>query len=351
MVGAGLGGALLAWRLSAHPDVRVDLFPGAPGTTASSATLTSGGLVRAYDADASRCRAAAESLAELRGDPELRHRADYREAGSVHLLAPGADPTSPVRLIDELLPGSAEVLDRDRLTGRYPFQDLEPGVVGVVERHAGWYSPAGLRTRTLEALARTGVRIHGLPVDAVSPGPTVHRVDGTPVGADVVVLATGSSTPDLLARSGMPGCALRVGLIQYTVHDVRLEGLGAFVDDGTGLYGRPYGPGRFLLGLPARRWDVDPETVGPDDGLAAAVVRCARWRLGARIARAGHTVTSTDCYHDPSGLALRAVAAGSSIYTFTGGSGSAAKSALAASRVAAAVLTGSRHLATTSGGA
>ncbi len=341
MVGAGLGGALLAWRLTARPGLHVEIFPGDPVTTMTAATTTSGGLVRAYDPDAAQCRAAAESLAELRESPELRQRAGYRETGSLHLLAPGADPANRMRVIDELLPGSAEVLDRDDVARRYPFRDLEPGVVGVAERHAGWFSPARLRTRTLDGLARAGVTMHRSPVQAVGPGPTLRRMDGTTIGSDIVVLATGSYTPALLARSGLPNTSLRIKQIQYTVHDVDLGDLGAFVDDNSGLYGRPAELGRFLLGLPSERWDVDPSVPRRDAELAAAVVRCTERRLGVRIVGAGQTVTSTDCYHDPAGLALRDASVGSTIYTFTGGSGGAAKSALAASSSAAAVLTSS----------
>jgi hypothetical protein len=137
----------------------------------------------------------------------------------------------------------------------------------------------------------------------------------------------------------LPNTSLRTKQIQYTVHDVDLGRLGAFVDDNSGLYGRPAGAGRFLLGLPSQRWDVDPSALQCDDQLATAVVRCTERRLGVRIVGAGHTVSSADCYHDPAGLALRDASAGSSIYTFTGGSGGAAKTALAASSAAAAVLT------------
>jgi glycine/D-amino acid oxidase-like deaminating enzyme len=339
VVGAGLGGALLAWRLTAYPGLQVEVFAGDPGTTTSAATTASGGLVRAYDPNASRCLAAAASLAELRGSPALRRRAGYQEAGSLHLLMPGADPAERVGVIDELLPGSAEVLDRTDLARRYPFRDLERGVVGVAERHAGWFSPARLCTRTLEGIARAGVTVHRCTVRAVDPGPTVRRADGSEIASDIVVLAAGSYTPALLARSGLPNTTLRTKQVQYTVHDVDLGHLGAFVDDNSGLYGRPAGPGRFLLGLPSGRWDVDPSVPRRDDHLAAAVVRCAGRRLGVRMIGAGQTVTSTDCYHDLAGLALRDASAGSSIYTFTGGSGGAAKSALAASRAAAAVLT------------
>jgi hypothetical protein len=52
------------------------------------------------------------------------------------------------------------------------------------------------------------------------------------------------------------------------------------------------------------------------------------------------TVASFDCYHEPPGLALRDAVPGAALFTFTGGSGGAAKTVLATSRAAAGVLLG-----------
>ncbi|MGG7609836.1 hypothetical protein ACQ5JZ_10565, partial [Streptomyces sp. ZG43] len=57
--------------------------------------------------------------------------------------------------------------------------------------------------------------------------------------------------------------------------------------------------------------------------------------LGADVA-VDRSVAACDCYHDPAGLALRPLGGG--LHTFTGGSGGAAKTVVAASRRAARAL-------------
>lgn len=343
VVGAGLAGALLAWRLrQASHRVRVDVFSGDLPMDAD-ATAASGGLVRAFETDAAACRLAAESLAELHASITLRHWSDYREVGSVYLLPHGADPAGPVKTVDSLVADSVTVLGRGDLATRYPFRDLPADTIGVAERRAGYLSPARLRARVLADLVATSTVMHRLRVTGVSTTPAVRLADGTTLGYDIVVVAAGARTPRLLADSGLPHGTLRTKQIQYTVHATRLPGLGAFVDETTGLYGRPDGRDALLLGLPSDRWDVDPSAIVPDPALAAAVTACARRRLGARLtlAQAARTVASFDCYHDPPGLALRATVPSVPVFTFTGGSGGAAKSVFVTSQLAAATLVGS----------
>jgi glycine/D-amino acid oxidase-like deaminating enzyme len=164
---------------------------------------------------------------------------------------------------------------------------------------------------------------------------------GGVVTGDAVVVAAGGWTPALLRASGHP-TALRTKHIQYALLRTGPVPLPSFVDGTTGLWGRPTDDGRLLVGLPSQRWDVDPSRPPPDAALAAEVRRVAQDRLG-RLAAVplDEVVSAADCYHDPPGLALRHVAGGQRgpvLCTFTGGSGGAAKTALAASRVAAETL-------------
>lgn len=340
IVGAGLAGALLAWRLrQASPRVVVDVFVPADGGV-GDATGASGGLVRGFERSLEAGRLAADSLAELRGDPALRKAAAYREIGSVYLLPPGTDPTPSVALVEARLPGSVEVLAAGGRPGGYPLRGRPAGAVAVVERHAGYLSPAGLRAAVLARLAEGGTQIRPVPVTGVSAEPALRLADGTIARCDVVVLATGAWTPALLAASRLAAGGLRSKQIQYSVFPARLPGLSAFVDDLTDLYGRPAADGAVLLGLPCDRWDVDPAEVRPDPALVERVAAQARRTFGAAALgdRPIRTVASFDCYCDPPGLLLREVTPGAALHTFTGGSGGAAKTALAASRVAAGML-------------
>jgi glycine/D-amino acid oxidase-like deaminating enzyme len=341
IVGAGVAGTLLALRLRQSPArPTVEIFGGGR-TPDADATGASGGLVRAFERDPAASRLAAESLHELRNSPRMRDLAGYREIGSVYLLPAGTAPDAGLAVVDEVLPGSAGVVERAELERRYPFRNLPDGTVGVVERSAGHISPARLRAEALARLAGAGVDV-GPPVRAVWPKPAVSLADGVTASYDAVVVAAGAWTPRLLMASGLDAAGLRTRQIQYSIHPAVLAGpMGAFVDDTSGLYGRPTGDGALLVGLPSDRWDVDPSAVAPDRGLADEVAAHAQCRLGFRLfRRSTRIVASFDCYVDPPGLALRRCQPGSSLFTFTGGSGGSAKTVLAASRSAAATLLG-----------
>jgi glycine/D-amino acid oxidase-like deaminating enzyme len=337
VVGAGVAGALLAWRVrQAGPRTTVDVYTGTPGT--ADASGASGGLVRGFERSPHAGRLAVDSLIELRADPVLRAAAGYSEIGSVYLLPPGSDPAGPVNVVEESLPGSARVLTDGELSSRYPFRDLPSGAIAVVERCAGFLSPARLRAAVLGWLDDDGVAIRPESVVTVDPSPSVHLGNGVTVRYDAVVIAAGAWTPGLLAASGVPAGGLTTKQIQYSIHPVRLPGLGAFVDDITGLYGRPSN-GQFLLGLPCDRWGVDPAHVRPDTKLAHRVARQAALQFGLDTAGAPvRVVASSDCYHESPGLLLRETVAGTALLTFTGGSGGAAKNVRAASRTAAGQL-------------
>jgi glycine/D-amino acid oxidase-like deaminating enzyme len=337
IVGGGIAGALLAWRLTSHTrPTLVEVFLGDRPKT-SDATGASGGLVRAYEPDPQACRAAAEGLAELLGSTTLREWSDYREVGSVYLTAPAVDPTGALHTIDSVLPRSAVTVSIAQLGAMTPFRGLPPGTVGIVERHAGYVSPARLRAAVLTSVATAGAVVHDAAVAGVTAAPGVRLAEGTHHRFDAVVVAAGAWSARLLAAAGADTGALRTRRIQYDVHPGCPDGLGAFVDETSGLYGRPIGDGGLLIGLPSNDWDVDPQAVHPDPGLAHQVAAAARSRFGATFgaAPALRTVASFDCYAEPPGLALRPTAPGSQLFSFTGGSGGAIKTALSASRGAA----------------
>ncbi|MBB5958151.1 glycine/D-amino acid oxidase-like deaminating enzyme [Saccharothrix tamanrassetensis] len=335
VVGGGLAGALLAWRLSEASDrVRVEVVVGR--RTRPDASAVSGGLVRGFELDPGAGRVAAESLAELRGDDRLREWSGYREIGSLYVVPRGVDPAGSVRVVDERLPGSPAVVDAGELRRRFGFRDLADDAVGVVERHAGYLSPAKLRDSALARAADQGVDVVAADAVDVRDGPALRTSDGVERRYDALVVAAGAWTPGLVDHGG----TLRTKQIQYGVYRVPLSGLGAFVDDDTGLYGRPWGDGTFLLGLGCDRWDVRPEAVEPDLALADRVAAGVRRRFGVAVGAAPpeKVVASFDCYRSPAGLRLLPVDGRPGLFTFTGGSGGAAKTAVVVSRRAAGEL-------------
>lgn len=334
VVGAGLAGVLLGWRLRGlRPDVQLTLVTGPPRP---DATGSSGGLVRAFEPAPSNAELAAESMAELVASPVLRRWSAYREIGSTYLLRGVAD-AGALRRVEDVLPGSVALLDQPALTSGLPFRQLDRDVVGVAERRAGFLSPRRLRDRVLADLRRGGARFHAAPARRIAPDGSVHTGDGSTVAGDVTVVAAGAWTPALLTASGLPASGLRTKQIQYTRFTVDLPGFGAFVDETTGLYGRPAGPGTFLFGLPCDNWNESPEALALDRALVTRVARRVRRQFGVDPV-VGDSTASLDCYVDEGGLRLRPAGATGHIYTFTGGSGGAAKTALAASRRAALAL-------------
>jgi glycine/D-amino acid oxidase-like deaminating enzyme len=331
VTGGGLAGSLLAWRLAQRPGIEVDLLTGPGGVT--DATAASGGAVRAYDPLPGQRELAIASLAELLASRVLRQWADYRQTGFAYLRDAAADLAAEVAEVERVLPGSAELTTPAEV---FPAEDGRPGWTGdgpeaaVRERRAGYISPAALRNAVIADLAgRQGARVLETVLDTT-----------TTMGAryDVVVLAAGAWTARLLHALGMPAAAYRTRFILYAVYEAGTWRPPGFADERTGLYGRPTADGGLLLGVPTTEWDVPPGATPatgsrPDRAPQLAAACFPLLKLGQARQRVG----AADCYCDPPVLALRAVAPG--WFTFTGGSGGAVKSALAASERAARELT------------
>ncbi len=364
VIGGGIAGSLLAWRLARTGRCVVDLVIGFAATTpAADATGVSGGVVRAFETDPRLAAAALDSLVELRSSETLRRWARYDEVGSLYVLRRTAGLAEAVAEVGEALPGSARLLSGRELAAA-GWAGLPADAVAVAERFAGSISPDGLRRGVLDDLGRRpGVRVLAAPVAAIEPTAEGVRLAGvSPAGGsasgaagpvtggryDLVVVAAGRWTGPLLERSALPAAGLRTKSVQYTIHPVAGPRPPAFVDETTGLFGRPVGRDRMLLGVPVDLWGVDPDVPADVPAARADALRHAARRLPGMhvldgpVARA----VSADSYAYPPMLALRPVqGSGDRVLTFAGGSGGSAKTALAASRRAAALLTLGRLVA------
>ncbi|MEO6703740.1 MAG: FAD-dependent oxidoreductase [Jatrophihabitantaceae bacterium] len=334
VIGAGVAGALLSWRLAQLPEVeRVLLAPG-PATPAD-ATAVSGGAVRAFEISAEQRSLAIESMAELVSDPRMRDWAGFVECGSVYLPADPAPLPVAMAEIEAGLPGSAALLDAAELTRR-GWAGLDSSVVGLLEAQAGYLSPQRLRQSVLADLVpRAGVEL--LPDGAVTElQANSFSLAGERYHFDRVVLAAGAWTGQLLREHGYDATGLRTKRIQYTVHQASGALSTTFVDDLTDLFGKPT-PDGVLLGLPTAAWDVPPAGGEPDLELSRTAAAVAERRFpGLRLRSAARPVTAVDCYAADGLLSLRPVSGTDDrLFTFTGGTGSAAKTVLAASRRAA----------------
>jgi glycine/D-amino acid oxidase-like deaminating enzyme len=346
VVGGGLTGSLLAWRLAQEPGVLVELMTGrASSPIAADATAASGGAVRAYDALPGQRDLATESLVELLASPVLREWAQYRETGFAYLPEPPADPAGEADLatalaeIERELPGSAELTSPAEAFGA---RDGGPGwrggpgwsgdetMVVIRERRAGCTSPHRLREAVLADLAaRPQAEVRDDPLDTLGTDPGR--------GFDAVVLAVGAWTPGLLRANGLPADGYRTRSIQYSVYDTGPAQPPAFADERTGLYGLPTADGGLLLGVPTTEWDVPPGSTPVTQARHEQALRLADGRFpGLKLGSVRRRIGAADCYCDPPVLTLREVGEPwTRVYTFTGGSGGCAKSVLAASRRAA----------------
>jgi glycine/D-amino acid oxidase-like deaminating enzyme len=326
VIGGGIAGSLLAWRLAQLPGVNVDLFTGRH--RASDATEASGGGVRAYESEPHQRELALSSLLELLSSKVLREWSDYHRTGAAYLQWPELGLDTVLSEVDRRLHGSAELMSGSQL-GTRGWAQIPAGSVAIVERLAGYVNPARLRRAVLDDLARHQ-RVRIIPKNA----------DRLNEPHDKVVVATGAWTPGLLRRNGYDASDYRTKSIQYTLY--RSGGSWrppVFVDEISGLYGRPTTDG-MLLGVPTEDWGAEPgehacEAALEEKAARLVTARFPQLRLGTAIRR----VRATDCYTDPALLRLRPVPGGSErLFTFTGGSGGSVKTALAASQLAARTL-------------
>jgi len=349
IVGGGLAGSLLAWRLAqVASGWDIDLVLGE--RRRADATAASGGAVRAYETHAEQRRLAAASMAELLASPTLRQWADYRQGGSVYLRHSAVGLGPEVADIERMLPGSVRLAPAAELA-RDGWAGLPAGAMAVRERCAGHTSPARLRDSVLaDGAVRRRVAVADGAVAAITPtGTGTVTVSRGPAGQsreyDVVVVAAGAWTAALLRSCGLPAGGFRTKSIQYAVYPAGDWRPPQFVDEVTGLYGRPTDDGGLLLGLPTDQWDVDPDRPPSTPALPEAAVRLARDRFPRlRIGPATRTVGSADCYADQPILSLRPVTdTEHQLFTFSGGAGGSVKTALAASHRAATQLVESGH--------
>ncbi|MEV0801071.1 FAD-dependent oxidoreductase [Kribbella sp. NPDC050281] len=344
VIGAGIAGALLAWRLSDR--VEVDLVTGSAGT---DATAASGGGVRGFETHPVQRRLAIESLSEL--FEGLQEKAGYTETGCTYLLPSYAGLEAAVAEVEHAHPGSTEIVDGTDLRRR-GWHGLPDGTVGVLEKRAGFIRPDQLRTAVIQRLADSrSSRVLAGPVLRLVPHPDGSvscRLPASSHRYDVVVVAAGPWTPGLLTGSALPAQPYRTKAIQVATYRVTGALPTMFVDETSDLYGRPTADGRLLLGVDTHHWSVNPGSSRPIPDLADQAVRIAAERLPhLKLSAPDLMVSNADCYADPPVLTLWSVLGSSHrLYTFTGGSGGSVKTALAASRTAASDLIGTSRTTT-----
>lgn len=302
VVGAGIVGASVAHRLAAR-GVTVTVLEQAvhPG---AGATGRSGGMVRAYDPDDTVAAMAERSLAVYR-DPArwASGRAPLQTVGAVTIA-------EPARAAE--LRAAADRIGRTTGSAAYVTADQEvlgvrlAGGVALVEPDAGWVPPVEVAEDWLRQACADGASLHrGVRVLGVEErgGRTVVRTDAGEVRAGTVVAATGpwAARPPLGLRPRRP---VRSRSIQVSI--VQREPAGTehatFIDLRSGVYGKPVGGNRSLIGMPHLVWD-SPLDAEPDaahaQATAAAVTAHLPW---AGAAEQLAVIRAADGYGETSDL-------------------------------------------------
>ncbi|HEX6869654.1 MAG TPA: FAD-dependent oxidoreductase [Micromonosporaceae bacterium] len=338
IIGGGLAGSMLAWRLTrATSHWQIDLVHGQQWP--ADATAVSGGAVRTYETHAEQRRLAILSMLELLGSRTLREWSGYQPGSSAYLRPASAGLDAELAEIEQLLPGSCHLADPTELA-RQGWAEVPEQAVAVVERHAGHVSPAQLRASVLadEAMRRrVCVRTGTVTSITASGGHVMCEVNGERQTYDQVVIATGAWTSALLASCGFVATGYRTKSIQYSLYPIKDWCPPQFVDEFTGLFGRPAEPGSLLLGVPTDQWGVDPDRPPTTVHLHDHAAQLARIRFPAlELGPASKQVGSADCYADQPVLSLRQVSGTDhGLFTFSGGAGGSVKTVLAASQRAA----------------
>lgn len=272
VVGAGITGASIAHHL-ARRGVSVVVIEQSLQSGAG-ATGRSGGMVRAYDPDTTIGDLALSSLATYR-DPGCwaSGKAPLHAVGAVTAAHPAQVPAlrEAAGLINGALRASAHVVaECDEVAGI-----RLAGGVALVEPEAGWVAPAEVTADWLvQARADGAVVCHGVRVREVEArgGRPAVLTDAGIVSAGAVVAAVGpwAANP---ARGLRPATPVRSRSIQVSVVERRPPAPphATFVDLRTGLYAKPVGSDRTLIGMPHLVWDC-PFDSPPDPAHALATI-------------------------------------------------------------------------------
>ncbi|WP_282692521.1 FAD-dependent oxidoreductase [Streptomyces sp. CC208A] len=305
VVGAGITGAAVAHHL-ARRGASVVVLEQAPGPSAG-ATGRSGGMVRAFDPDPVVAELALAGLAAYR-DPGrwASGRAPLHVVGAVTAAAPAEEAAfrAAAERINGALGTTAHVV-----AGAAEAAGIRlASGVALVEPEAGWVAPAEVTADWLAqasangAVVRCGVRVRAVEARGGRP---VVRTDAGTVRAGAVVSAVGPWAAD--PPSGLrPDVPVRARSIQVSVVGRRpdVPAHATFVDLRTGLYAKPVGADRTLIGMPHLVWG---SAVGapPDPAHARATVAALTAHF-PWLATAPHldTIRAADAYDVPGGDGL-----------------------------------------------
>lgn len=294
IIGGGIMGASLAWHLARGGAGRVTLFERA--TVAAGASGRTGALLRRHYSNRAEATLAHESWRTFANWPEIvGGDAVHTPSGLVVTVDTGAGCEGNVARLHRNVAMQNEVGIPSRVVSPEELREIEPAAkvddiaAAAYESDSGYVDAvAATRGMARAAVAAGATVAEGCPVLGIeTDGERVRgvRTATGSVAAGVVVCAAGPWATAMLDSIGVrvPIEALRVQVVVLHRPLVMETPHLAYVDSAAGMFCRPWGLGRTLVGVAGgdQHDPVDPERYveGNDAGYPALAIAAVARRL------------------------------------------------------------------------
>jgi sarcosine oxidase subunit beta len=271
VIGGGIVGGSIAWQLASRNAGNVTVYE--KSVIAAGASGRTGALLRRHYTNEPEARIAQLGWEIYRHwDEKVGGSCGYVPWPVVVTVATKGDYASNVDLMRENIAMQNRLGIDSRLISAEELADLQPyAYVGDVdyvsyEPDSGYVDSIQATTSMIEAAARAGATIHE-DVEVTAVQTTGGRTSGitTSAGsfpADIVVCAGGPWSTVLMATAGIsvPISTIRVQIIIAQRPIELLEPHFIYLDTVAGIFTRPWGPGRSLVGVAGgdQHDEVDP---------------------------------------------------------------------------------------------
>ncbi|CAN5700236.1 FAD-binding oxidoreductase [soil metagenome] len=296
IIGAGIMGTSIAWAL-AKRGIQ-DIVVVEKATVAAGASGKTGALLRRHYTNDPEARLAHLGFCTYRDWPEIvGGQSGYVPEGLVVTVDCSGERSGNIAKLHtnvarlNSLGVDCQVITGDELRHLQPFVQTDDVPFASYEPVSGYVDSIQATRSMAIAASGLGVRVaEQTRVDAITA--RSGRVEGVatsdgPITASVVICANGAFAPGLLSPVSIdvPITALRV---QIAILQRPLEldaGHFVFLDTAAGVFTRPWGPGRSLVGVGGgdQHDEVDPNSYDPrnDIGYGEAAINAIAARIPA----------------------------------------------------------------------
>ncbi|WP_368493403.1 NAD(P)/FAD-dependent oxidoreductase [Bacillus pseudomycoides] len=268
IIGGGIIGAAIQYYLTKQNITNTILLE--KNSFSSGSTGQSGGFIRVYHNDPYLTEIAKEGINDFFS---ISEEVKFKQTGMLYV----ENETQHIKMekqIGELKKSGHKIsiLSSEVLKKEFEFINLPKNSCVAYEEQAGYISPSLATNTWIEtsktkgALACEGIEVKEILMDN-NCVVGVKTSYGT-IYCKHIVVAAGAWSGNILDTIGIK-IPVRSKIIQIHFFD----GIGQkdhpiFIDDSTGLYGRPDNLGTSLVGYPVDKYDIDPDkkmSIDPND--------------------------------------------------------------------------------------